>query len=232
MKKSAEIMTDIKSILTTKWATRDGKQVPSAESVRLGNDAVKIKGTVLYADMADSTGLVSNFKDWFAAEVYKSYLVAACHIIRNNGGTITSFDGDRVMAVYMGNSKEADAAKTALQIGYIVGEINAQIKSEYPTTSYVLKQAIGIDSSDLFVARTGIRNSNDLVWVGRSANFAAKLCTLRDSNHSISITEAVFNSLSNETKYGGTVRTIMWEKVIWAERNIAIYGSNWTWKFL
>ena len=33
---------------------------------------------------------------------------------------------------------------------------------------------LGIDTSKLFVARTGIRKSNDLVWVGRAANYAAK----------------------------------------------------------
>ena len=37
------------------------------------------------------------------------------------------------------------------------------------------KQSVGIDTSELFVARTGIRRANDLVWVGRAANHAAKL---------------------------------------------------------
>lgn len=224
-------MADVRSIFSTKWVTRDGRKVPEAEDVKLGNDAVKIKGTVLYADLTDSTGLVDGHKDWFAAEIYKSYLVAACHIIRNNTGTITAFDGDRVMAVYIGDNMNSSAAKTALQIGFIVKEINAAIKNAYPNTSYQLKQSIGIDTTDLFVARTGIRNSNDLVWVGRSANFAAKLCSLVDSSYSSFITESVYSVLSDETKYGGNPRRSMWDKAYWTERSITIYKSNWMWKF-
>jgi len=231
MKTSQEIMSDVRNILSTKWQTREGRKVPEAEDVKLGNDAVKLEGTVLYADLTDSTGLVNDYKDWFAAEIYKSYLVAACHIIRNNDGTITAFDGDRVMAVYIGTTKNSSAVKTALQIGFMVKEIKAAVKNAYPNTSYQLRQAIGIDTTDLFVARTGIRNSNDLVWVGRSANYAAKLCGLVDGSYSSFITESVYNVLSDETKYGGNPRRSMWEKSYWQEHGIAIYKSNWTWEF-
>ena len=231
MKSSQEILSDVHTILSTKWQTRDGRKVPEAEDVKLGNDAVKLNGTVLYADLTDSTGLVNSYKDWFAAEIYKSYLVAACHVIRNNAGTITAFDGDRVMAVYIGGTKNSSAAKTAFQIGFLVKEINAAIKKAYPNTSYQLRQAIGIDTTDLFVARTGIRNSNDLVWIGRSANYAAKLCGLVDGSYASFITESVFNFLSDETKYGGKPRRIMWEKSYWQKHRIIIYKSHWTWKF-
>lgn len=231
MKSSAEILTEVKAILNTEWKTREGKKVPEAEEVQLGNDAVTMEGTVLYADLTDSTGLVNNHKDWFAAEVYKSYLLAACHIIRNNGGVITAFDGDRVMAVYNGDSKNSSAGKTALQISFIVREINSAIKTEYPNSSYQIRQAIGIDTSKLFVARTGIRNSNDLVWVGRAANYAAKLCGLVDGAYSIFITELVFNKLRDDIKNGGTPQKSMWEKSFWAEHGITIYKSNWWWKF-
>jgi class 3 adenylate cyclase len=231
MKTSKEIMADVREILSTKWQTREGRKVPEAEDVRLGNDAVKLKGTVLYADLNDSTGLVNGYKDSFAAEIYKSYLMAACHIIRNNNGTITAFDGDRVMAVYIGSTKNSSAAKTALQIAFMVKEINAAVKKAYPNTSYKLKQTIGIDTTDLFVARTGVRNSNDLVWVGRSANYAAKLCGLVDGNYSSFITQAVYDLLSDRTKYGGNPRESMWTKSYWQEYNIPIYKSNWTWEF-
>jgi len=231
MKTSAEILTDVRNILVTQWKTREGKKVPEAEEVKLGNDAVTLDGTVLYADLTDSTGLVNNHKDWFAAEIYKSYLVAACHIIRNNAGSITAFDGDRVMAVYIGDSKNSSAAKSALQISFIVKEINSAIKKAYPNTAYQIRQAIGIDNTKLFVAKTGIRNSNDLVWVGRAPNYAAKLCGLVDGAYSIFITEGVFTMLNDQTKHGGSPRRLMWEKSHWQEHAVTIYKSNWSWKF-
>ena len=96
MKNAAEIATLVKDILKTQWVTRQGRMVPEAGDIRLGNDAVTLDGTVLYADLADSTGLVQGYKNWFAAEVYKCYLMCASEMIRGNGGTITAFDGDRV----------------------------------------------------------------------------------------------------------------------------------------
>jgi class 3 adenylate cyclase len=207
------------------------KAFDTTNTPRAGITNLAIEGTVLYADLTDSTGLVNSFKDWFAAEIYKCYLVAACHIIRNNGGSITAFDGDRVMAVYIGDLKNSSAAKTALQISFIVKEINSAIKKRYPNTAYQIRQAIGIDTTNLFIAKTGIRNSNDLVWVGRAANYAAKLCGLVDGAYSIFITESVFNRLSDETKSGGNPKRLMWEKSFWQEHSLTIYKSNWSWQF-
>jgi len=231
MKKSEEILTEVKNILSTAWQTRDGRKVPEPSDIKLGNDAVKLDGTVLYADITDSTGLVKGHKDWFAAEVYKSYLSAACYVIRNRSGVITAFDGDRVMAVFIGSTKNSDAAKASLQIKFITDKINEEIKKAYPTTSYRLQQAIGIHSSALFVARTGIRDNNDLVWVGQAANYGAKLCSLATETHPIHITKTVFDSLNETSKYSGAPRKSMWEKRTWTGMGLTVYRTSWHWKF-
>ena len=85
MKKLFELQKAIDDILSTKWQRRNGTVVPEAEDVGLGNDAVELEGTVLYADLVDSTGLVQGYKDWFAAEVYKMYLMCASELIRTKG---------------------------------------------------------------------------------------------------------------------------------------------------
>jgi hypothetical protein len=175
---------------------------------------------------------IGDFARRIAAEIYKAYLVGACRIIRKNSGEITAFDGDRVMAVFIGDYKNTSAAKAALNINGFVGELNALIKQSYPKTGYVLRQSVGIDTSNLFVARTGIRNSNDLVWVGRAANYAAKLCALGDATYPSHITEEVFSKLNEEVKYDGSQpRKPMWEKLMWNEMGIVIYRSSWWWKF-
>ena len=230
MKTLSEIETGIVSILKTKWERREGLKVPEAEDVQLGNDAVELEGTVLYADLEDSTGLVLDYKDWFAAKLYKCYLLVACELIRNNGGTITAFDGDRVMAVFIGKTKNSDAARCALQINYTVQKvINVKIAEHYKDTSYKLSQAVGIDTGNLFIARTGIKGFNDLVWVGRAANYAAKLCSLREGDYNTYITEEVFEHLNDKSKYGGNPTRQMWEKMMWQERGITVYRSSWWW---
>lgn len=231
MKSLSELQKGINDILATSWKKREGQVIPEAEDVRLGNDAVELDATVLYADLVDSTGLVQNYKDWFAAEVYKSYLLCASELIRNNEGVVTAFDGDRVMGVFIGGSKNTTAAKCALQINYMVEkEINPRIKRHYPDSSFELRQAVGIDTSKLFVAKTGVRGANDLVWVGRAANYAAKLCGLRERSYSTFITSDVYARLADESKYGGDPRQDMWTKFTWTEFGIVAYKSSWRWK--
>lgn len=223
-----DLRAEISGILKTNWKTRDGNVVPEASDVQLGNDAVKLQGAVLYADLADSSALVSGHKDWFAAEVYKTYLACACRIIRDNGGSITAFDGDRVMAVFIGDMPNTNAAKVALQINWAVREIvNPAIKKTYPDATYSVKHAVGIDTSELFVARTGIRGSNDLVWVGNAANLAAKMCSIRDANYPTFISEAGFKKLHDSAKLGGDPKRSMWNTYSWGGRTI--YASGWTW---
>src|SRR5262245_52750779 len=118
-----DLRKKVKEIFAAQWKTRDGNVVPEAEDVGLGNDAVKLEGTVLYADLADSTAMVDKETASFAAEVYKTYLHCASKVIENEGGVITAFDGDRVMAVFIDDYKNTSAARCALKINYAVQDI-------------------------------------------------------------------------------------------------------------
>lgn len=226
----ADIRSEIGNILRTSWATREGNKVPDTVDIELGNDAVKLAATVFYADLAESTNLVRSFKDWFAAEIYKCYLRCACRVIQNNGGTVTAFDGDRVMAVFIGDSKNTQAVGSALELNHAVTQvINPMVKEAYPSTSFEVRHVVGVDTGPLFIARTGVRGSNDLVWVGRAANYAAKLCSLRDGTYASWITADVFDKMQNSVKYskGDSGGEPMWEERSWADQGIKVYRSNW-----
>lgn len=222
-----ELENKVKSIFSKKWTERDGQVVPSAEDLKLGNDAVKLDGVVLYADMSESTKLVDSYYAFFATEIYKAYLHCAAKIIRSEGGDITAYDGDRVMAVFIGDSKNTSAVRAALKINYVrIKIVNPAIKNQYKNETYQVKHTIGVDSSKLFIARTGIRGSNDLVWVGRAANHAAKLCGL-SNDYPTRITANVYNSLHQSAKYSDGES--MWQKVTWNDMNRTIYRSIWWW---
>jgi class 3 adenylate cyclase len=228
----ADLEKEVREIFQASWKEREGRAVPDPEDLSLGNDAVKLKATVLYADMADSTDLVDHYHHPFAAEIYKAYLRSAARIIKNERGSITAYDGDRIMAVFLGDTKETSAVRSALKIHYAVTEIiNPLMRKQDPNTKYQLKHVVGIDTSELFVARIGVKNDNDLVWVGRAANYAAKLCSL-NGNYTTYITSAVFNAMDRSVKYGGNDnREPMWEERVWTARNsLKIYGSTWWWQ--
>lgn len=224
-----EIVDQVRNIFRASWTTTDGRVVPEAENVAFANAAVELDpATVLYADMSGSTDLV-NLRPWqFAAEVYKTFLYCAARIITSEDGTITAYDGDRIMAVFIGNTPNSSAARAALKINYCrIHIISPLLRAQYPDEKYELKHVVGIDRSALRAARTGARGANDLVWVGRAANYAAKLTTLPDS-HPTWITDNVYNCLSTDLKT--TNGTPMWDQMVWnAMNSMTIYRTNWHW---
>lgn len=222
-----ELSTEVERIFRERWDITKGTVVPESEDVGLSNEGIEVDATVLYADLAESTNLVNQQSADFAGEVYKSYLYCAARIIRSEGGEITAYDGDRVMAVYIGGTKNSSAARAALKINYAVREIiNPALNAVYKN-NYGLKQVVGIDTSILRAARTGVRGANDLVWIGRAANYAAKLTTL-DASYPSNITERVYKRLMDEVKT--TQDKPMWERFSWHATGEIIYRSTWQWR--
>lgn len=224
-----EIDTKVKEIFATAWSVKVGQVVPETGNIGLGNEGTKINATVLYADLDDSTNLVENNTFEFAAEVYKSFLHISTKLIRAEGGEVRSFDGDRVMGVFFGDSKNSSAARAGLKIHYAVKFIlNPAAKRIYRYSSEI-KHTVGIDTSELLAVRSGIRGSNDLVWIGRAANHAAKLNAL-SSDFPTRITAEVYNMLSEKVKFGGAPVRPMWSEVTWTTTKRQIYRSNWHWR--
>lgn len=226
----SDLSDEVTNIFRQRWHIRDGQVVPQADDLALQNNSgVRLEATCLYADIVGLTSLVNRKRASFAADVYKAFLFSTSRIIREYRGEIRSFDGDRVMAVFIGGSKNTNAVRSALKIAAAVQEIiNPTILDRYPNTDFELQHVVGIDTSELLVTRNGIRGSNDLVWIGRAANHAAKLCEIREDRYSTWITRDVYRKLSPEVKFNG--ETNMWETLPWDEQDgQSIYGSQWYW---
>ncbi|MGP3687152.1 adenylate/guanylate cyclase domain-containing protein [Streptomyces sp. IBSNAI002] len=203
----------------------------------LRNGAVEVDAVYLYADLADSTGLARDFTRTTAAKVIRAYLDATCRVIKARGGEIRSFDGDRVMAIFMGANKNTEAAKCALQIHHVVQKIvrpkvEANLSS-IKAKGFQVNHCVGIDSGTALVVRGGVRGSNDLVSIGRAPNVAAKLSDVRDGEYRSYITKSVFDSMADSSKYNvGGDKKAMWAGPYAREvggQTINVYRSNWTW---
>jgi adenylate cyclase len=173
-----DISAELNGILAQPWSIRDGLVVPEPADVVLAGGAVKLTATMLYADLVDSTA-VAMYDRRVAARVYKSFLAASARIIRLRGGYVRSFDGDRIMGVFVGDSKNTSAAKAALHINYaFLNILKPKLEAKYDAFkngTYKLGHCVGIDTSEILVIRGGMINNNDLVWVGSAPNVAAKL---------------------------------------------------------
>jgi class 3 adenylate cyclase len=222
-----DLTNEVERIFSLTWDTQTTKHVPAPEELRLNaNHAKDLEmATVLYADLDGSTSMVENHQWWFSAEIYRAYLRCAAEIIRKEGGVITAYDGDRVMAVFTGDYKNTTAVKAALKINYAVGMIlRPQIDYWHKDQNFQLKHVIGIDTSQLHAARVGIHGDNDIVWVGRAANYAAKLSSL--SNNPIWITGAVYDRLNDEAKLSG--ENNIWTEHTWTTMNkMRIYATTY-----
>jgi class 3 adenylate cyclase len=226
----ADLDKEVSAIFRDRWEERDGTVVPDDDSLTLGNDAVKLDATVLYADLADSTQLVDGQTAFLAAEIYKGFLLSAAKIIRSESGAVTAYDGDRVMAVFIGSSKNTSAVRAAMKIHWaLVHIIGPAMKGVYTSNTYAMKHVVGIDTSSVFVAKTGVRGANDLVWVGRAANYAAKLASLPHA-YPTYITKEVYDTMNAEVKTASDGRA-MWEPVRWNTfDDRTIYRSNFWWR--
>ncbi|KAA1397632.1 adenylate/guanylate cyclase domain-containing protein [Aeromicrobium ginsengisoli] len=223
----AELETYVDNVFTEEWSRRQGQKVPETADIALKNSAVELDATVLYADLAGSTAMVRAKHDYVAAEIYKAYLYCAAKLIRNSGGIITAYDGDRVMGVFIGDSKNSNAAVCGLNINHAASQIVlARYKKKWPKTDFQLKQRVGVDTSKLFVARTGIRGNNDLVWVGNAANNAAKMAAL-DPAYPTYISASVYSRLNEVSKFSKKDQSNMWTDLGTAALGYQIYGSTW-----
>ena len=223
-----DLNAEVRKILQERWRVSRSRKAINPEELDLDNHGVTVEATVLYADLDQSTSLVDEHDAGFAAQMYKTYLVCAARVILSEQGKVTAYDGDRIMAVYTGRKTAERAVRTAFKINYVVQEIiNPAVRELKPDSRYTMKQSIGVDTSKLLVTRTGPRAANDLVWVGRAANYAAKLSSREaPATH---VTEAVYAQLPPELKAGNDGRQ-MWIRTTAREiGNLTAYSSTWHW---
>lgn len=166
------------------------------------SQGIYLPATYLYADMADSSGLVAASPADTVARVMKAYLAVSTRIIRANNGHIRSFDGDRVMGIYTGTDRFTRAVKSALQIKWAMNElvqpaIVQQFKS-IKDSGWQLRHACGIASGKSLLVRAGFRGSNDLVSIGVAPNLAAKLSDIREPSYSTFIGKGTYDNLNSE----------------------------------
>lgn len=221
-----DLISDCSAIHTGKWSVVDARVVPAPSDIALGTTAKKLaSAAVLYADLDGSTNMVDSMKWFFSAEIYKSFLNAVAKVVKSEGGTITAYDGDRLMAIFIGDQNCDKAIRAALKIRWAMKHIiNPAIKKTY-NTDFVARHTVGIDVSDLHAVRTGVRGDNDLVWVGRAANYAAKLTTLSPETPTW-ITKEVHDRLSE--KWRITDGQVMWKSWNWTKMNDQpIRSSTW-----
>ena len=221
-----ELTDQAEGILTTKWDVRDGTVIPASEDVTLKDGAVKLEATFLYADLANSSKLAKVCPWETTAKIIRSYLACCTRLIIAYSGKIRSFDGDRVMGVFIGDHKNAHAVKCAREIDWVVEKIiNPKAREKFKSiqeNDIHIRHAVGIDTGEAVAVRAGIRENNDLIWIGEPPSFAAKLSELREYPYCIFISKKCFSKLRDAQKEMSN------GELVWEERGYEFAGEKRT----
>lgn len=196
-----DLEAHVKAIALGMWPDPmpQGRVVPTADMLTFGNTGTYVDACVMYSDIHKSTAMVDQLHPHRAAELYKAFLHCAAKITRANGGEVVAYDGDRAMSIFMGNDKADRAIKSAFQLHWaVLNIVNPPLARAWPSSAYTLKHTVGIDMGRLLAAKTGVRDDNDIVWVGSAANHASKLNSFKglDIDFPARITDAVYNATS------------------------------------
>ena len=132
------------------------------------------------------------------------------------------------MGIFIGDTKNTSAVRAGLKINWVVKNIiEVEMKKQYPNTKYNMKHVVGIDTSEILASRSGIRGSNDIVWVGNAANYAAKLSSL-SARYPTWITWRIYDGMLKSVKFSGNKN--MWQQRSWTPmNNMRIYRSSFWW---
>ena len=146
--------------------------VPDADNSKLtfGNKGLSCNFAFLFMDIRKSSQLHEQYGFTKAAKIYQSFHDINVRVIEENNGFVRSFDGDRVMAVFVGNMKNSNAVKAAMQIQWAIRNILN------PKFGVKIACGGGIDYGEILVTKVGKgrdKNNNDLVWIGKADNYAS-----------------------------------------------------------
>lgn len=228
-----DVRTAVDEICSVAWKERHGTVVPETQDVVFKNGAVNVEATYLYADLANSTGLAHHVSRKVVARVIRSYLNASARVIRKWNGAIRSYDGDRVMGIFIGSSQRNDAVRAALGINWaFCNVLKPKISEKWPTvpSRWTPKHAVGVAHGEAMIVRGGVVGENDLISIGRAPNIAAKLSDIRGAKY-LYITDGVYSALKPPAKMA-TSDESFWSRYTdqtIGGNTVKVYASNW-WK--
>lgn len=224
-----DLKSQVGKIAQESWSVRDGRVVPQPTDLRFSNDGVRLDAVCLYADLADSTRLVSTASDTVAAEVFRSFLYCSAKIINHLGGTVTAYDGDRVMAVYIGDNRFEKSVRTGWAIAHAVKNLVVPAFQSKPLGGYSIAHGVGIDAGKILVARSGFRNADDIIWLGSAANLAAKMSAFRDGAFTTWVSETVYKGMPANF-YRSQQGSELWQSRKWNHLGKSVYTSSLAWQ--
>ncbi len=217
----------VRDYLDGDYEVTDTTAIPDVENVAFGKKAKKMNMCTFCIDLRKSSDLLFYHKKQTSGKIHKAFRAVASRVVKNYGGQIRSFQGDSILAFWPAQYKSqiGQAVKTAMVTKWFLDVQLSPLFEQYEKLDF----GIGIDWGEVFIIRAGISrdaNNNDLVFIGKSVNFAVAIADQARGPDHIEVSPSVYQNLEDEVVYDGKGNN-MWRKgtVKWNEEN---YDSKLT----
>lgn len=164
----------------------------------------RAEATVLFCDLRGFTTLSERLDAEQVIALLNRYLEAVSSAVLDRGGTVVSYQGDGMMAVFGAPLPQPDHAARALAAGRAI--VDEQLPAfnawllEQRLTDAPLEACVGINSGTVMAGVLGSRRRIEYAAVGDATNVAARLQTLgRDHDARLFVSGTTVAALSDDT---------------------------------
>ena len=163
------------------------------QGTRLGG--VERDATVMFSDLRGFTGLAEERPPDVVIAILNRYLTTMSDVILDHGGTLVTFLGDGIMAVFGAPLEQPDHAQRALaaareMTGPALAGLNRRLADEHGLPP--LSVGIGLSSGSVLSGNVGSEQRMEYTCIGDTTNVAARLQTqTKDSGHAIFAADSV-----------------------------------------
>jgi hypothetical protein len=118
-----DLESRVDGFLKGNYATTRARVVRDPKDIPLGNNAKLLTAATLFIDVRQSSDITNTFRRQTAAKMVKSYFSGAVKITNANDGVVRSFNGDGMLAIFLGEKQCDNAVKAAMQIQAFVRKV-------------------------------------------------------------------------------------------------------------
>ncbi len=167
---------------------------------RLGG--VEQRATVMFCDLRGFTSFSERLPAERVIQVLNRYLTQMSEAILDHGGTLVSYMGDGIMAVFGSPLERPDHADCALacareMLGRRLESFNSWLCTEYDEAS--LRMGIGLNTGAVMSGNVGSERRLEYAAIGDTTNVAARLeAQTKDADHALLLSDATRRALTRE----------------------------------
>ncbi|GAB4523581.1 MAG: adenylate/guanylate cyclase domain-containing protein [Anaerolineales bacterium] len=131
------------------------------------------QATVLFSDMADSTGIAERMGVERFGKLLRRYYQDMTDIVFDNGGMLDKFLGDGIMAIFGMNDARPDPEVRAVTAGLQMVDAIQLINQDFPNEE--IQIGVGINSGLVVAGYVSTRQRVELTILGDTVNVAARM---------------------------------------------------------